>query len=334
MFAVFADSPETKALRESRAGAARLFTDFAVRVFVLGLDIAFILIAANLITTTIAARTSLPADDIRALTLLMLPIYFAASWSSPLRATPTQLLFGIRVVDTRGNRLSPVRATLRAITLLAIIAASLSWYDILARNWIGWIAGFGCASALLAALTPNRQALHDYVAGSIVVNKRAIKSDEDWRHVAEIASNNTPAARRAKRPTIARMVAESLAMCAAVLVLLNTIMMNHDRNLRAGVAYAVSQTKALRAAVAEFHLYEDRWPDAGDELGVERRGDYPDGGYYELGADGVVHISFTRSSELMRGRIDLIPGSTPSDFKCLMTGSIEARYLPSSCRPD
>ncbi|MEM7500464.1 MAG: RDD family protein [Pseudomonadota bacterium] len=334
MFAVFADSPEAKALRESRAGAARLFTDFAVRVFVLGLDVFLVLIAANLITTEVAARSSFATDDIRALTLLLLPAYFAASWGSPLRATPTQLLFGMRVVDVGGNRLSPIKASLRAITLLAIIAASLSWYDIFNRSWVGLVAVTGCAAALLAALTPNRQALHDFVAGSIVVNKRAIKSDEDWQRVADIAGHNTPAAKRAKRPTVVRMVTESLAMCAAVLVLVNMITMNHDRNLRAGVAYAISETKALRAAVAEFHLDEDRWPGPEDELGVERRGDYPDGGYYELGNDGVVRISFTRSSELMRGHLALTPADRQRDFECLMKGDINARYLPSTCRPD
>lgn len=334
MFAAFADSPEKRDLRESRAGAARLFTDFAVRVFVLGLDIMLILIVGNFVATHFALWTGLPADDIRVLTLLLLPTYFALSWSSPLRATPTQLLFGMRVVDVHGNGLPPGRAIVRAVVLLAIIGASLSWYDILNRTWIALVAGAGCAAALLAALTPNRQALHDLVVGSIVVNKRVIKSDADWQRVAEIASQNTPAARRAKRPTIFRMLTESVAMCAFVVVLINMIMVNHDRNLRAGVYYAISETEALRVALREFYLYEDRWPNPADDLGVERRGDYPDGGFYELGEDGVVRISFTRSSELMRGHINLRPAVSSSSFDCWMDGEIKARYLPSNCRED
>lgn len=334
MLAVFADSPEKRALRESRAGAARLFSEFAVRVFVLGLDIMLVLIVSNMAATQIGAWSRVSPDTIRALTLFLLPAYFALSWSSPLRATPTQLLFGMRIVDVRGNGLSLGKAILRAVVLMVIIGASLSWYDILNRTWIGVIAAAGCAAALLAALTPNRQALHDLAVGSIVVNKRAIKSDADWRRVEEIASQNTPAARRAKRPTILRMLTESFAMFAAVLVLINLIMMNHDRNLRAGVYYAISETEALRAAVAAFHRDEDRWPNPGDDLGIETRGDYPDGGYYELRTDGVVRISFTRSSELMRGNINLRPAIGDSAFECWMEGNIETRYLPSNCRGD
>lgn len=80
-------------------------------------------------------------------------LYYAGFESSRLQATPGKMALGIVVTDMEGRRVSFLRATgrhfgkiLSALTLL-----------------IGFI---------LAGLTPKKQALHDMIAGCLVVNRR------------------------------------------------------------------------------------------------------------------------------------------------------------------
>jgi hypothetical protein len=78
-------------------------------------------------------------------------LYFTLMESSPQQATVGKRLIGIKVTDKQGRRLSRGRALAR------FLAASLSWLTL----------NLGHA---LAAWTPERRALHDYIAGTRVEN--------------------------------------------------------------------------------------------------------------------------------------------------------------------
>ncbi len=78
-------------------------------------------------------------------------LYFAVMESSTWQATLGKRLIGIKVTDVEGRRIGLARATAR------FIAAALSWLTL----------NLGHA---LAAWTPQRRALHDYVAGTRVEN--------------------------------------------------------------------------------------------------------------------------------------------------------------------
>ena len=78
-------------------------------------------------------------------------LYFALMESSTWQATFGKRLIGIKVTDAQGRRIGLVRALAR------FFAASLSWLTM----------NLGHA---LAAWTPERRALHDYVAGTRVEN--------------------------------------------------------------------------------------------------------------------------------------------------------------------
>lgn len=77
-------------------------------------------------------------------------IYFAAFESSARQATPGKMAIGIRVTDLSGRRIGFARATGRHFG--KIISALLL------------LVGF-----LMAAFTPRKQALHDIMAGTLVV---------------------------------------------------------------------------------------------------------------------------------------------------------------------
>ena len=82
--------------------------------------------------------------------LALLAAYFGLLPATPLQATPGKRAFGIRIVDLRGNTLTVMRAVAR----FAISVPSLG------------LLGLGF---VVAAWTQRRQALHDVIAGTLVV---------------------------------------------------------------------------------------------------------------------------------------------------------------------
>ncbi len=85
--------------------------------------------------------------------ILVFWLYFALLESSSRQATLGKMALGIIVTDLDGRRISFVRATVRQ---LSKILSTLTLF-------IGW---------LMAGFTEKKQALHDMIAGTLVVNKR------------------------------------------------------------------------------------------------------------------------------------------------------------------
>ncbi len=84
-------------------------------------------------------------------TVLIAAVYFIGMECSPRQATLGKRLVGIKVTDRRGARIGPARAAAR------FAAGALSWLTL----------NLGHA---LAAWTPEKRALHDYVADTYVDN--------------------------------------------------------------------------------------------------------------------------------------------------------------------
>lgn len=82
------------------------------------------------------------------LSIVLIWIYEAAMHSSSYQATLGKMIFGLRVTDLAGNRISFARATGR------FLVKFLPIYFI------------GC---FLANFTKNRKALHDMIAGTLVL---------------------------------------------------------------------------------------------------------------------------------------------------------------------
>lgn len=81
-------------------------------------------------------------------------LYFAVLESSPLQATLGKLALGIRVTDERGARISFLRAT--------------------GRFFAKWLSAvILCIGFMMAGWTRRKQALHDMLAGTLVLNGRA-----------------------------------------------------------------------------------------------------------------------------------------------------------------
>ena len=81
-------------------------------------------------------------------------LYYALFHSSTMQATPGKAAFGIKVTDLAGERISFARATGRYFA---------TWISTLIL-----LIGF-----IIAAFTAKKQALHDLIAGTLVVRKTA-----------------------------------------------------------------------------------------------------------------------------------------------------------------
>jgi uncharacterized RDD family membrane protein YckC len=114
-----------------------------------------ILVVANIALTLMMANRPVLVFLIN---LLLAVTYFAWFHSSGAQATPGKRAFGIKVTDVEGERISFLRGAWRYV---AMFFSSL-------------ILGIGY---LMAAFTEKRQALHDIMAGTLVVNRDASPED-------------------------------------------------------------------------------------------------------------------------------------------------------------
>ena len=91
-------------------------------------------------------------------------IYFSYSESSEEQATLGKRSMGIIVTDLEGNRLTMLKAITR--TIIKYLGSI-----VLLFTKISFIINIGILESLIAIFTPKKQALHDLIAGSIVVDK-------------------------------------------------------------------------------------------------------------------------------------------------------------------
>jgi uncharacterized RDD family membrane protein YckC len=132
------------------ATAVPLYAGFWRRAAALGLD--------SLILTILSALINMAFGRARAGALLINVViacaYFAGFHSSAKQATPGKMVFGVKVSDLAGARIGIGRA--------------------IGRFFAMWVSGLiVLIGYLMAALTQKKQALHDMIAGTLVVNANA-----------------------------------------------------------------------------------------------------------------------------------------------------------------
>jgi len=310
----------------SNPDAKKLFAEFGVRMAAVALDLFIPVFVANTIGLTII--------DQQATALAVPLLYFSLFWSSPMRATPVQYLFGMRVVDERGETLSLRRAILRGVILIGLSFAAMMVVSVPSTPYFGAAALAGYAFLFLAALTPNRQAGHDLLARTIVVNKIALNSPEHLTQLREHVSGSDPVSRKQRRPSVLSIVGNLIVLGIPMFAIHSMYKIGYDRELQVRTGYALSAVFELQTAVEEFYTERIRWPASDSALGAATKGHYPDGGYYELEDHGVIRIHFTVNPDLMKGSIVLNP-SLEDDvivWKCRSDGDIARSHLPDACR--
>jgi len=312
----------------------KLFAAFGVRMFAVGLDLFIAIFIAGGVQDYLLAPVGLPPVDNRVVILAVLLLYFPLFWSSQLRATPAQLLLGVRVVDETGDKLGPARALLRSALLVGLMTASVALFKSESNFLFIVLALVGYGLLFLAAVTSNRQAGHDLLAHSLVVNRVALKSPAQLDLLREHVSNSNSESGKQHRPSAIKIAGNLLLLVVPVVFLFNAAQMAKDRDLRYRTIYAIEHVADLKTAVNLYYLEHNRWPSRGTRLGTATKAPYPDGGYYELEDGGVIRIRFTVKPELKKGSIVLTPKLEDDKivWQCRSEGDIARHYLGSWCR--
>lgn len=252
-------------------------------------------------------------------------IYMAGMESSGYQATLGKLAVGIKVTDLKGQRISFARAVGR---YFAHIASGLTF-------------GFGY---VMAAFTQRRQALHDKMAGTLVVDKSA-----------------TAGAVAAAGPAIpvsgwviagVSLVVLTVPLGGALAAIAIPAYM--DYTTRAQVADGLSMAAAYKAAVAEAWsespLDIDKIDFTTVEQGLNGSGKYVESISIHTGAI-VITFGNDASSEIQGLTLTLVPafndkgelgwacggGEAPSGFEVIFDDhgqytDTPDKYLPSICR--
>ena len=267
-------------------------------------------------------RLGLTYADHRPTILVILFLYFIASWLSPMRATPAQLLFGMRVVSESGQKLSAGRAVLRSLLLIGLISATMALFEFPVKVYLTVIAVAAYGLLFMSALTRKHHAVHDLLVGSIVVNRKAsmhLKFDQPQEF---------------DRPAIISIIGNAVMLAIPVFALWTSAAVTNTKNMRSRVAYAWQESNGLRTAVEMYQFENDRLPTDTTELGTGDRTDYPEGGYYELTTNGAIRVRFTVRPELTNGSLLFVPEMTDDglEWKCVREGELHSKYMPAFCR--
>jgi uncharacterized RDD family membrane protein YckC/Tfp pilus assembly protein PilE len=235
------------------------------------------------------------------------PLYYALQESSGHQATLGKRALGIKVTDRDGRRLSFGNALGRWF------AAILSYLTL----YIGF---------LMAAFTQRRQALHDIVADTLVVDRWAF-TDHPERQKTGLSGC-----------LIAFILVVVLGIPVLGILAAIAIPAYQDYAIRAKVSEAINISASPKLGVEESFAQSSRCPSNAAEAGLapeNLRGQYLSSltvGTMQSGHCGIeIVVSNTGRADVDGKRIwlELQPGQSER-WTC--SSEIPARYLPAKCR--
>ncbi len=237
-------------------------------------------------------------------TQVLIPwLYYALMESSAKQATLGKMALGIRVVDLAGRRVSFLRATGR---FFGQFVSSL----------------FFCIGYVMAAFTARKQALHDIMAGCLVVNKGYVASDV-------LAM---PQRRSLSGGVIALIVIAVLVPIAGIVAAV-AIPAYQDYSVRAKLSEAATVGTAATRAVNDYYTKHQALPDDLSATGFSGDGRYVQSVNFDRATRTVV---VTVNFAPVEGQRLLYVASSPGDaprivWRCT-SDDIENRFLPKQCR--
>ncbi len=322
-------------VRAIRAYANGLFAEIAVRVVAFGVDLILVLFLMLFLNDHVLSAVHVNDQLQTAAWVAILVGYFTLSWVGPLQATPTQWLFQMRVLHKSGAPLSLREALVRSVALVALWSFALFVLNRFFTEPGVWLKIAGVVLLLyVPSVTARRQGLHDFLANSIVVNKRALRSDAAEHDMHEFLKAPDPQVRRSSRPAIHKMVVDAVVLAIPIYIVTMGIEVAHRKNMYARTAYALDEARQMQTMVRTSYEVTGQWPATEEELGMPLRHNYPAGGYFQLEEDGVIRIQFEILPELKNGSLLLEPRIKDGKviYECRAVGDFMWRYVPGSCR--
>jgi uncharacterized RDD family membrane protein YckC len=234
-------------------------------------------------------------------------LYFALMESSNAQGTVGKIAMGIKVTNINGQPLGFGHATGRHF------AALVTQFTIT----IGY---------LLAGFTARKQALHDLIAGTLVVNKR-------YDAVQIRTASESPGQGMSVGGIIAIIFLVLLIPVGGILAAI-AIPAYQDYTMRAKVQQAIIETNSIQLSITEHAANTGFWPKNLQTAGIND--DRLNSGDYQilLEAEGTYHIIFKQPEALADNRLIFVPRLNNDGeyvWKC-HSRDIEQSYLPKQCR--
>jgi uncharacterized RDD family membrane protein YckC/Tfp pilus assembly major pilin PilA len=232
----------------------------------------------------------------RLLNIIVACAYYASFHSSRLQATPGMRAFGIKVTDHGGGRIGLGRA--------------------IGRYFASWLSFLTLIGFLLAAFTQKRQALHDMICRTFVVNESA-QPDE-----VVTGGGVMPVTTGVWIVAIIFLVLPAVGGFLAGIL----IPAYRDYTLRAKVAEVVGASGPLMEDVERAVAEKRAWTTGKVPIGSK----YSSGANITPQGDVVVNLN----DDIARGgRIRFTPSTTSGGVQWTCTGEdIEKKLLPAACR--
>lgn len=231
--------------------------------------------------------------------------YFSLFTASSWQATPGKRAVGIKVVDLDGRRLSKTHATGRWF------AAALSYLTV----YVGF---------LMAAFTDRKQALHDLVAGTRVVDQ--------WAYTAHPERQQ----RGLGGCAIAALVGIGLLLVLLAVATIAAVALPayQDYARRAKLAEVVAEARGMTVAIDTFLRETDRCPATLEEAGLAEPAsalvESTDLGEIDAGRCSLRFTLGGAGASSFRGESLWFSHDGEGGWDC--GGSMEDRLLPAGCR--
>jgi len=230
------------------------------------------------------------------------PIYYAGMESSARQATLGKLAIGIKVCDLQGRRLG--------------FAHALGRWAAAALSYITFYVGF-----LMAAFTEKKQALHDLIASTLVVDKWAYTEFPERQKTGSTGC------------LVIALVLLMPAMAVLGILMAIAIPAYSDYSSRAKVSEVLSTASAAKVGVSEYAISRGECPQDWDSLGMSE----PVSPYVssiELGSEGdgncVIQIGVTGIEGASHGQRIWLTREADERWTC--SSELPDRMLPASCR--
>lgn len=235
--------------------------------------------------------------------LLVWWLYYALMESSSRQATLGKMALGIRVVDRQGNAVSFGRAT--------------------GRNWAKLLSGMILMIGyLMAGFTSQKQALHDIVAGCLVVNRGATGDQMQ----SGVSATGMPAW------AIVVIILAAMVLPVGILAAI-ALPAYQDYTVRARMATAVLVGQQATQAVETFYARNNTLPRDLKEAGMADPGSREVRQVNVNPGDGTVQVMLAISS--LEGKSILFVPQRDSSNRVVWicrSDDVPMRYLPQHCR--
>jgi len=271
-----------------------IYAGFWRRAAAFLVDSVLLAIPQTALNIVFAPNTTLPL----VINILIGLAYFALLHSSARQATVGKMAFGIKVTDLQGERISLAHAAGRYFA---------TWLSTL-------IIGLGF---VMAAFTGRKQALHDMICKTLVVNRVAAPNE-----IAE-GTDTMPVT----RGVWAVVVLLGIVPFFGGLVAAIAIPAYQDSSRRAKITEALGRVEPFKKEVVDA-LASRRPIPAG-----RRQLDSPAVQDVTIGADGQITITLAQDA-FGGGQVFMAPLASrtgPVEWRCWAEG-VAPKYMPSVCR--